>query len=178
MNLMIAVGLGSLVHFFHVHLKEQNLQMGIFFVIFAAVAILIRFFGGKFSDIVERRKIALPALFMIVVSMPIAFFVDSYTHLILFSLVFSIGYGFAYPTVNTMVIDRAHAGERGTAVGIFNMAYGTGINSSAIILGLIVRDYGFFSMYLSTAMFLVAGCVIFTYKYYITAIMGEEAALE
>ena len=177
-NLMIAVGLGSLVHFFHVHLKEQGLQMGIFFVIYAVVAILIRVFGGRFSDAIERRKIALPALFMMVVSMPIAFFVDSYTHLILFSLVFSIGYGFAYPTVNTMVIDRAHPGERGTAVGIFNMAYGTGINSSAIILGLIVRDYGFFSMYLTTAMFLVAGCVIFTYKYYITAIMGEEVAVE
>ncbi len=76
-------------------------------------------------------------------------------------LVFSIGYGFAYPTINTMVIDRAHPGERGTAVGIFNMSYGIGINSSAIVLGLIVCDYGFFSMYLSTALFLVAGCVIF-----------------
>ncbi len=177
-NLMIAVGLGSLVHFFHVHLYEKGLQMGIFFVIYAVVAILIRLVGGKFSDVIERRKIALPTLFMMVASMPIAFFVESYTHLILFSVVFSVGYGFAYPTVNTMVIDRAHAGERGTAVGIFNMAYGTGINSSAIILGLIVRDYGFFSMYLSTALFLVAGCVIFTYKYYITAIMGEEVALE
>lgn len=177
-NLMIAVGLGSLVHFFHVHLHDKDLQMGIFFVIYAVVAILIRVVGGKFSDVIERRKIALPALFMMVASMPIAFFVESYTHLILFSVVFSIGYGFAYPTVNTMVIDRAHAGERGTAVGIFNMAYGTGINSSAIILGLIVRDYGYFSMYLSTALFLVAGCVIFTYKYYITALMGEEAAVE
>lgn len=177
-NFMIAVGLGSLVHFFHVHLHDKGLQMGIFFVIYAVVAILIRLVGGKFSDVIERRKIALPALFMMVASMPIAFFVESYTHLILFSVVFSIGYGFAYPTVNTMVIDRAHAGERGTAVGIFNMAYGTGINSAAIILGLIVRDYGYFSMYLSTALFLVAGCVIFTYKYYITAIMGEEIAVE
>ena len=177
-NLMIAVGLGSLVHFFHVHLHDKGLQMGIFFVIYAVVAILIRLVGGKFTDVIERRKIALPALFMMVASMPIAFFVESYTHLILFSVVFSIGYGFAYPTVNTMVVDRAHAGERGTAVGIFNMAYGTGINSSAIILGLIVRDYGYFSMYLSTALFLVAGCVIFTYKYYITAIMGEEVAVE
>ncbi len=177
-NLMIAVGLGSLVHFFHVHLHDKGLQMGIFFVIYAVVAILIRLVGGKFTDVIERRKIALPALFMMVASMPIAFFVESYTHLILFSVVFSVGYGFAYPTVNTMVIDRAHAGERGTAVGIFNMAYGTGINASAIILGLIVRDYGYFSMYLSTALFLVAGCVIFTYKYYITAIMGEEVAVE
>ena len=177
-NLMIAVGLGSLVHFFHVHLYEKGLQMGIFFVIYAVAAILIRLVGGKFSDVIERRKIALPALFMMVASMPIAIFVESYTHLILFSVVFSVGYGFAYPTVNTMVIDRAHAGERGTAVGIFNMAYGTGINSSAIILGLIVRDYGYFGMYLSTALFLVAGCVIFTYKYYITAIMGEEVAVE
>ena len=63
-------------------------------------------------------------------------------------------------------------------MGIFNMAYGAGINSSAIILGLIARDYGFFNLYLSTGMFLVLGCVIFTYKYYITAIMGEEIAVE
>lgn len=178
MNFMIAVGLGSLIHFFHVHLQEKNLNIGVFFVIFALTAVLIRIFGGRVSDVVERRKIALPALFILVVSMPIAFFVNDFSHLLIFSLVFSLGYGVAYPTINTMVIDRAHTGERGTAVGIFNMSYGTGINSSAIILGLIVRDYGFFSMYLSTAMFLVAGCVIFTYKYYITAITGEEPALE
>lgn len=178
MNLMIAVSLGALVHFFHVHLQQYDLHMGTFFVIFAVMAVLIRFFGGKVSDVIERRKIALPALFLLVLSMPLAFFVSSFSQLVLFSLVFSIGYGFAYPTINTMVIDRARAGERGTAVGIFNMSYGTGINSSAIVLGLIVRDYGFFSMYLSTALFLVAGCVIFAYKYYITAIMGEQPALE
>ena len=178
MNFMIAVGLGSLVHFFHVHLQEKNLNIGVFFIIFALTAVLIRIFGGRVSNVIERRKIALPALFILVVSMPIAFFVNDFSHLLIFSLVFSLGYGVAYPTINTMVIDRAHTGERGTAVGIFNMSYGTGINSSAIILGLIVRDYGFFSMYLSTAMFLVAGCVIFTYKYYITAITGEEPALE
>lgn len=178
MNLMIAVSLGALVHFFHVHLQEYDLNMGTFFVIFAVMAVLIRLFAGRVSDVIERRKIALPALFLLVLSMPLAFFVSSFAQLVLFSLVFSIGYGFAYPTINTMVIDRARAGERGTAVGIFNMSYGTGINSSAIILGLIVRDYGFFSMYLSTALFLVAGCVIFAYKYYITAIMGEQPALE
>lgn len=178
MNLMIAVSLGALVHFFHVHLEEYGFHIGTFFVIFAVVAVLIRLSSGRVSDVIERRKIALPALFLLVLSMPLAFFVSSYSQLVLFSLVFSIGYGFAYPTINTMVIDRARAGERGTAVGIFNMSYGTGINSSAIVLGLIVRDYGFFSMYLSTALFLVAGCVIFAYKYYITAIMGEQPALE
>jgi len=178
MNLSIAVGLGALVHFFHVHLSEQNLQMGIFFVIFSIVAVFIRVFGGKMLDTIERRKIALPALFLMVVSMLMAFFVSNFLHLILFSIIFSIGYGFSYPTINTMVVDRTNAGERGTAVGILNMSYGMGINSSAIILGLIARDYSFFSMFLATAMFLVAGCIIFTYKYYITAIMGEEVAIE
>ena len=178
MNLMIAVSLGALVHFFHIHLGKEGFHIGTFFVIFAVMAVLIRAFGGRVSDVIERRKIALPALFLLVISMPMAFFVGTFPQLVLFSLVFSIGYGFAYPTINTMVIDRAHTGERGTAVGIFNMSYGTGINSSAIILGLIARDYGFFSMYLSTALFLIVGCVIFAYKYYITAIMGEQPALE
>ncbi len=54
------------------------------------MVILIRVFGGRFTDIIQRRKIALPALFMIVVSMPIAFFVSSYSQLILFSLVFAV----------------------------------------------------------------------------------------
>ncbi len=177
MNMMTGAALGALVHFFHLFLNDKGLQMGVFFVIFAATAVLIRIMGGNILNITERRKIALPSIVLMAIAIIIAFSVDSFSHLVLFSILFSLGYSFTYPTISTMFIDRTTAGERGTAMGIFNMAYGTGINSCAIILGLILRDYGFLVMYISAGMFLIFGCVIFIYKYFIS-IEEEEPVFE
>ncbi len=176
-NMMTGAALGALVHFFHLFLKGKDLHMGGFFIIFSLIAVLIRAMGGNLLNITERRKVALPSMVLMAIAIIIAFSVDSFSHLVLFSILFSIGYSFTYPTISTMFIDRTRAGERGTAMGIFNMAYGTGINSCAIILGLILRDYGFLVMYISAGMFLISGCVIFIYKYFIS-IEEEEPAFE
>ena len=55
-NLIIAVGLGSMLNFFSVFLKENGISARSFFLTYAITVILIRVFGGKLPDIIERRK--------------------------------------------------------------------------------------------------------------------------
>ena len=168
-NLIIAVGLGSMLNFFSVFLKENGINARSFFLTYSITVILIRVLGGKLPDIVERRKIALPSMFIMVLSLLLVFSINSTLSAVLVSFVFSLGYGILYPTISAMIIDRALDDERGTAMGAFNMSFSIGINFFAFGLGIIARDYGFSNMYSAVGIFMLAGCVIFTYKYFISA---------
>ncbi|MYE60626.1 MAG: MFS transporter [Candidatus Dadabacteria bacterium] len=168
-NLIIAVGLGSMLNFFSVFLEENGIHAWSFFLTYSVTVILIRILGGKLPDIVERRKIALPSMLIMVSSLLMIFSINSTLSAVLVSFVFSLGYGILYPTISAMIIDRALDDERGTAMGAFNMSFSIGINFFAFALGLIARDYGFSNMYSITGMFMFAGCIIFTYKYFISA---------
>lgn len=168
-NLIIAVGLGSMLNFFSVFLEENGIHVWSFFLTYSVTVILIRVLGGKLPDIVERRKIALPSMLIMVLSLLMIFSINSTLSAVLVSFVFSLGYGILYPTISAMIIDRALDDERGTAMGAFNMSFSVGINFFAFALGLIARDYGFSNMYSVTGIFMFAGCIIFTYKYFISA---------
>ena len=165
-NLLIAVALGSMLNFFSVFLRENGVSARSFFLTYSVTVILIRVLGGKLPDMVERRKVALPSMFIIVVSLLATFSVNSAMSAVLVSFLFSLGYGILYPTVSAMIIDRASDDQRGTAMGAFNMSFSVGINLFAFMLGVVARDHGFSKMYSVTGMLMLAGCVIFACKYF------------
>ncbi len=173
-NLIIAVGLGSMLNFFSVFLKGNGINARSFFLTYSVTVILIRVLGGKLPDIIERRKVALPSMLIMVLSLLMIFSVNSTLNAVLVSFVFSLGYGILYPTISAMIIDRALDDERGTAMGAFNMSFSIGINFFAFALGLMARDYGFPTMYLATGIFMLAGCAIFTYKYFLSSDVAKR----
>lgn len=165
-NLVIAVGLGSMLNFFSVFLRENGISARSFFLTYSVTVILVRVLGGKLPDIIERKKIALPAMLMVAASLLLAFSVQSVSSGVLVSFLFSLGYGILYPTISAMIIDRALDDERGAAMGAFNMSFSIGINFFAFGLGVIARDHGFSSMYSATGIFILVGCAVFAYKYF------------
>lgn len=165
-NLLIAVALGSMLNFFSVFLRENGISARSFFLTYSVTVILIRVLGGKLPDIVERRKIALPSMLIIAVSLLATFSVNSAASAVTVSFLFSLGYGILYPTVSAMIIDRASDDQRGTAMGAFNMSFSVGINLFAFMLGVVARDRGFLKMYSVTGMLMLAGCVIFACRYF------------
>ena len=165
-NLLIAVALGSMLNFFSVFLKENGISVRSFFLTYSVTVILIRVLGGKLPDMVERRKIALPSMLLIVVSLLATFSVNSAASAVAVSFLFSLGYGILYPTVSAMIIDRASDDQRGTAMGAFNMSFSVGINLFAFMLGVVARDHGFPKMYSVTGILMFAGCVVFAYRYF------------
>ncbi len=167
-NLVIAVGLGSMLNFFSVFLEEKGINSRSFFLTYSVTVILVRVFGGKLPDIFERRKIALPSMLIMLLSLLMIFSINSTLSAVVVSFIFSLGYGILYPTISAMIIDRAFDDERGTAMGAYNMSFSIGINFFAFGLGLVARDYGFPNMYLVTGVFMLTGCIVFTYKYFVS----------
>ncbi len=123
----------------------------------------MRIFGGRISDRLGRKVIASPCLFAVSISLAALYLVDTPLSAILISLFFSIGYGFLYPTLSALVIDKADSDERGKAMGAFNASYSMGINFLAFPLGLVARDFGYEVMYLVTGCLVFLGFLLFTF---------------
>lgn len=161
-NLILAGGLGAILNFIAVYLRSKDLAAFYFFLTYTVTVTAVRIFGGRFSDTWGRKAVASPGLLVVSVSLALMYFVDSPMSAILISFVFSFGYGFLYPTLSALVIDKAGEDERGKAMGAFNASYSLGINFLAFPFGIIARDYGYETMYVVTGVTVFLGFLIFT----------------
>jgi len=162
-NLILAGGLGAILNFVATFLRSKGLAAFYFFLTYTIAVTAVRIFGGRISDSLGRKVIASPCLFIVSVSLAAMYFVDNTLSAVLISLFFSIGYGFLYPTLSALVIDKAGSDERGKAMGAFNASYSMGINFLAFPLGLIARDFGYEVMYFVTGCMVFLGFLLFTF---------------
>ncbi len=161
-NLILAGGLGAILNFVATFLRSKGLHAYYFFLTYTLTVTLVRIFGGRVSDKWGRKVIASPGLLVVSLSLGAMYFVDSPLTAVLISFLYSFGYGFLYPTLSALVIDKAGADERGKAMGAFNASYSMGINFLAFPFGVIARDYGYEVMYLTAGCAVFAGFLLFT----------------
>ena len=162
-NLIIAFGLGSVLHFFSVFLRSRDFTVSIFFLTYTLTVITIRVFGSKASDRYDRKLIAAPSMIIMGLSLVFVFVINSFYTALLISFLFSFGYGFLYPTISAIIIDRASSSERGKAMGAFNASFSLGINYVAFPLGVIAKYWGFSVMYLLTGILVLLGAAVFIF---------------
>lgn len=162
-NLILAGGLGAILNFVATFLRSKGLAAFYFFLTYTIAVTAVRIFGGRISDKLGRKVIASPCLLAVSISLAAMYFVESPLSAVLISLFFSIGYGFLYPTLSALVIDKAKSDERGKAMGAFNASYSLGINFLAFPLGLIARDFGYEIMYFVTGCMVFLGFILFTF---------------
>jgi len=162
-NLILAGGLGAILNFVAIFLRSKGLAAFYFFLTYTIAVTAVRIFGGKISDKLGRKVIASPCLLAVSISLAAMYFVESPLSAVLISLFFSIGYGFLYPTLSALVIDKAGSDERGKVMGAFNASYSLGINFLAFPLGLIARDFGYEIMYFVTGCMVFFGFILFTF---------------
>jgi len=161
-NLILAGGLGAILNFVAVYLRSKGLQAFYFFLTYTLTVTAVRIFGGRFSDAWGRKTVASPGLLVVSVSLAAMYLIDSPLSAVLVAFVFSFGYGFLYPTLSALVIDKAGEDERGKAMGALNASYSMGINFLAFPFGIIARDWGYETMYVVTGATVFISFLIFT----------------
>jgi len=164
-NLLLAGGLGSVLNFISAFLKDKELGVYNFFLIYALTVTLVRVFAGRSSDIFGRKKIASPSLLIFSISIASIVFINSGIMALTISFLFSFSYGMLYPVLSALVIDKARADERGKAMGAFNACFSLGINFLAFPFGIIASIFGYNIMYLVSAIMVFISFIIFTIYY-------------
>lgn len=164
-NLLLAGGLGSVLNFISAFLKEKDIGVYNFFVVYALTVTFVRVFGGRASDVFGRKKVAAPSLIIFSISIAAIVFINSGLMAIVISFLFSFSYGMLYPVLTALVIDKARPDERGKAMGAYNACFSLGINFLAFPFGIIAKHYGFNTMYLTSAFLVLISFLIFTLYY-------------
>lgn len=164
-NLLLAGGLGSVLNFISAFLKEKDIGVYNFFIVYALTVTFVRVFGGRASDVFGRKKVAAPSLIIFSISIAAIVFINSGLMAIVISFLFSFSYGMLYPVLTALVIDKARPDERGKAMGAYNACFSLGINFLAFPFGIIATNYGFNTMYLTSAFLVLISFLIFTLYY-------------
>lgn len=164
-NLLIAGGLGSVLNFISAYLKDKDIGVYNFFLVYALTVTFVRVALGKTSDMWGRKNIASPSLLLFSLSIASIIFINSVYMALVISFLFSFSYGMLYPVISALVIDKARDDERGKAMGAFNACFSLGINFLAFPYGVIAKTFGFSTMYITSALIVLISFIIFSLYY-------------
>jgi MFS family permease len=162
-----AIVYSGILSFVSVYAKEIGLieVSSYFFVIYAAVLLLSRPFTGKWFDLYGPNVIIYPAIIIFAIGM----FILSGSHTALGFLVaaalIGIGYGTIFPSLQTIAIQKVAPSKRGMATATFLSIFDIGIGLGSFLVGMIVAEVGFRSFYLNSALYILAGIVVYFVLY-------------
>ena len=122
--------------------RELGVNPGFYFTILSGMTMLTTLVSGRIADKFGRSAVIIPGLTLASVAM---FMVSgSFTSGMFFGAAFfhGVGYGLIYPGINSLVIDRVPANERGSAIGTLQQAWDIGASGGNFIVGPIIGALG------------------------------------
>lgn len=113
---------------------------GMFFMIFTIASLLIRFGAGKASDKYGRINVIKIGLALLVLSLFVTGFGNSFTGLVLGAALYGIAVGVLSPALNAWTVDMSLPDHRGKAMATMYIALEAGIGLGALFAGWYYQD--------------------------------------
>jgi len=141
-------------------MKHGVSNPGIFFVFLAITLVLGRSLGGRVLDLYDRKKIIMPCLCLVILSVVILSFSNSVVMFILAALVLGTGWAFLYPSLMLYVVENAGKAQ-GPAMATFTALGDLGIGIGPMVMGIVLEWTSYPVMFLCLILVGVAGFVYF-----------------
>jgi MFS family permease len=168
---MLNIIWGTLCAFFPLYALRQGVSNpGIFFIFLAITLILGRTLGGKILDIYDRKKLLIPCLTAIIISLAILTFSTTLPMFILVAVVLGTGWALLYPSLLIYAIESAGS-ARGPAMATFTGLADLGAGIGPMIMGIILQWTNYPNMFFSLTLI---GVINFFYFYYAIGKKGKE----
>jgi MFS family permease len=171
---MLNIIWGTLTAFFPLYaLRHGVSNPGIFFVFLAITLILGRTLGGKILDIYDRKKVIIPCLTAIIISLVILAFSTTLSMFILVAVVLGTGWSLLYPSLLIYAIENAGS-DRGPAMGTFTGLADLGLCIGPMIMGIIIQRTSYPIMFFCLTL---VGVINFLYFYYAMGKKGKDVEI-
>jgi MFS family permease len=168
---MLNIIWGALTAFFPLYaLRHGVSNPGIFFVFLAITLILGRTLGGKILDIYDRKKVIIPCLTAIIISLAILTFSTTLYMFILVAVVLGAGWALLYPSLLIYAIENADS-DRGPAMATFTGLADLGVCIGPMIMGIIIQRTSYPIMFFCLTLI---GVINFLYFYYAMGKKGKD----
>jgi MFS family permease len=158
----LSIGFTTAFIFIKTYVTTTGLNtVGPFFAAFAISAVVWRLVFGKVPDRVGPRRVVGPGMALYAIGLAIVGLIGGTGGLAIGGLVTGLGHGITYPVVLAIATTRAPAGDRGTVTATFTAVFDLVLFSIAPVLGLVIAAFGYTAMFLTVAVTLVVGLVLF-----------------
>ncbi|MGB8956905.1 MAG: MFS transporter [Tumebacillaceae bacterium] len=156
LNALLCVTYGGVLSFLALFGKEAHIaNVGVFFLCNALAVVLIRSISGRIFDKKGHVALVIPGALFVIAALVVLSYSTTTLQLMLASLLYGVGFGVLQPTIQTWMIQKVPAEERGMANGMFLNSMDFGVASGALLLGAIAMRTGYMEMYRFAALFMV-----------------------
>jgi len=156
---------GSVCAFFPLYaLKNGVSNPGIFFIFSTIPLVLTRALGGKMLDLYDRRKVVMPCLTTIVVSMIILACSTTLPMFILVAMMMGTGWALVTPSLLVYAIENSGS-ARGSAMGTFTGLADFGLGIGPMIMGAVLQWTSYPMMFSCLSLVAVTSCLYFYFTF-------------
>lgn len=142
---------------------------GIFFSVFSATLIGMRFLAGSLPDRFSKTRVIFPSLLLLSFALALLSAVRSPLTLALNAALYGIGYALAYPSLNAWVVEHSPVAGRGLAMGVFSASVDAGAFLGPVFMGIVCQYLGFSTGFLLSALIPLLALCLFK-----TTIAGDD----
>ncbi|HEY8516255.1 MAG TPA: MFS transporter [Candidatus Binatia bacterium] len=151
-TLCCGVAFGAVMTFVPTFAVDARLgPVSVFFLAYTSMAIMTRLWAGKLADDIGLRRMILPGMAWLAVSIYGLARVDSTLTFLVAGVSFGLAQGVVYPTLNAFSVDLAAEGQLGRVQAFYNGTFNLGITSGSFALGPVVNAFGHRTMFVCAA---------------------------
>ncbi len=162
MGLSFSVAIASFLTFLEIFVDSTGIgSMGLFYSVYSAIAILLRLTVGWLPDRYGPRRVLAISLACLAAGLVLLATAGSDTGIALAGLACGTGHAFAFPILSALVVDRAAAGERGTALSMFTALFDLGLLIGAPMFGAVLEQTDYSTMFGTAAGLVVVGGILY-----------------
>lgn len=132
-------------------------SVGLFFSAYAATAIGLRLFAAWLPDRVGPKRVLFPALASMALGFVVLASATGSGAVAVAGVLCGAGHGYAFPIVMGMVVERAAAADRGSAMAIFTGLFDVGALLGGPAFGAMIRFGSYPIMFLAAGAWMLAG---------------------
>ncbi len=153
----------SILSFLSTYAEEIDLTdaASFFFVMYAVFLLITRPFTGKWYDLKGENKIIYPSIFLFGLGIIILSQAQQGMTLLIAGAVIGIGFGTFQSSAQTVAVNLAPRNRIGLATSTFFVFYDFGIGVGPFLLGFILPFIGFRSLYMSMAVIVFLGMILY-----------------
>lgn len=141
---LYSFGYGGITSFSALYADAAGVTPRSIYLTTLAIAILLaRPTLGRLGDRYGYKRVFLPCLALVALSLAILAATPGRTGMVVSALTFGVGFGLAYPAFAAYVMEHVDDSRRGAAFGTLIAAFDTGIGTGSTTMGWLIQEQGY-----------------------------------
>ncbi|MDQ3170574.1 MAG: MFS transporter [Acidobacteriota bacterium] len=141
---LYSFGYGGITSFSALYADSAGITPRSIYLTTLAIAILLaRPTLGRLGDRYGYKRVFIPCLGLVALSLAMLAMTPGRTGLIISALTFGVGFGLAYPAFAAYIMEHVDDSRRGAAFGTMIAAFDTGIGAGSTTMGWLIQEHGY-----------------------------------